>query len=163
MRKGVDMLKRCSMFFVMLLCAGQYLLAADEPFTITVPDGWVKNSGSAALGHYQNGTGTFIITVDKMPAEASTPDAYVEFVKAKLEKALGKCTFEPVVSGKKDKRETRELNYSVLMSGMKLKYDVYYIFDADKAYTLTSCNLDKSVNEKFQSEIKTFFTTFKLK
>jgi len=157
------MYQRSISFFVMLLCAGQFLFAADELFTLTAPDGWEKKTGSAALAHYQKGTGSFIITVDVMPAEANTPDKYIEFVKAKLEKALGKCTFEPVVSGKKDTLETRNLKYSILMSGMKLNYDVCYIFKTDKAYTLTSCNLEQSIDKQYQSDIKTFVTTFKLK
>lgn len=151
------------LFFATLLCAVQFLFAADEQFTLTVPDGWEKKSGSAALGHYQKGTGSFIVTVDVMPVEASTPDVYIEFVKAKLEKAFGKCTFAPVAAGKKDNLETRILKYTVLMSGMKLDYDVCYIFKAGKAYTLTSGNLEGSIDKQFQADIKTFVTTFKLK
>jgi len=140
-----------------VLAAGVYA----DGYHLSVPNGWTKKS-SAALAQYQNGTGTFILTVDTMPQKANTPDSYIEFVKEQLKGVFKEITFEPAVKGNKGKLETRELRYSVITYGMTLKYDVLYVFVKDKAYTLTSSNLAASIDRQFTSDRELFFSSFEL-
>lgn len=146
-----------AIMMVFVLAAGVYA----DGYHLSVPNGWVKKS-SAALAQYQNGTGTFILTVDTMPQKANTPDSYIEFVKEQLKGVFKEITFEPAVKGNKEKLETRELRYSVITYGMTLKYDVLYVFVKDKAYTLTSSNLAASIDKQFTSDRELFFSSFKL-
>lgn len=150
---------------IITLCAGIILplFAAGEEFTVTAPKGWNKNNQSAALAHYMKGPGSFMVTADIMPQNANTPDSYVAFVKGKLGKTFPNIAYEPVVSGKKDGYDTRELKYTVVTSGIKLKYDVLYIFNNGKAYTLTSANMTSLFNAEFAADINAFFKSFRFK
>jgi len=149
------------LFIAMLV--GFCLGAFAENFELAVPKGWVKNEQSAALAQYQKGTGTCIVTADTMPADANTPDKYVDFVKGKLKGAFKDIVFESVASAKKGTYETRELKYAVSMSGMNLKYDVLYVFVRGKAYTLTTGNVEGSADASYYSDIKAFFASFQVK
>jgi hypothetical protein len=137
------------------------VVAADLNFTVGVPDGWTKRDKSSALAQYKKSSGSFIITADYLSANASTPDTYITFVKGMLGKAFEKITYEQVVSGKKDGFETRELKYVGETSGIKIKYDVLYIFNNGKAYTLTGGNMSDFYDEAFSKDIKAFFASFK--
>jgi hypothetical protein len=70
---------------------------------------------------------------------------------------------EPVVAGKKDGCDTRELRYTAESDGMKMKYDVLYIFSKGKAHTLTAGTLAKYFTAAFEEDIKVFFTSFEFK
>jgi len=134
---------------------------ADD-FTLSAPAGWEKKD-SAALAQYQNGTGTFILTADRMPSTAATPDAYMDFIKEKLRGSFKEISFEPTTKGTKDAYETRELKYSIVMHGMTLRFHTLYVFAKGKAYTLTTSNLSSAIDAKFQADIAKFFTSFKIK
>lgn len=138
------------------------LAGYSQEYSINPPEGWEKKS-SAAIAQYQKGTGTFILTADAMPSNANTPDSYIDFVKGKLKSSFKDISFEKLTKGMKDKYETRELFYTVKMYGMILKYDVLYIFKNGKAFTLTSSNVEGSINKQYLSEIQAFFTSFTLK
>lgn len=134
----------------------------SEEYALKIPDGWTKKE-AAALAQYQKGTGTFILTLDTMPAEANTPDKYVEFVKGKLKGSFKDIAFETTLKGKKGKYETRELFYKVKTYGMVLKYDVLYVFTKTQAYTLTTANTEAASNAAFKKEIQDIFSGFSLK
>ncbi|MBN1970351.1 MAG: hypothetical protein JXR48_16110 [Candidatus Delongbacteria bacterium] len=135
----------------------------ESNFEIIVPGGWVKNEQSLALGQYQNGMASLIITKDSMPYDSKTPDSYVEFIKGRLAKSFSNTNFETVEKGTLDKLDTRELKYTAEISGMKFYYDVLYVFKDNKAFTITSGNLIDKVDEKYKNEIKSIFASFKLK
>lgn len=98
-----------------------------------------------------------------MPANASTPDKYVEFVKAQYAKTFAKCAFEPVAASKKDGFEARELKYTAEVSGFKMVYNVLYVFRGGKAYTLTGGNMADFIDDGYKADLKAFFASFKLK
>lgn len=133
-----------------------------EDYSLSAPAGWERKA-SAAPAQYQNGTGTFILTIDAMPATASLPDSYMEFVKEQLRGAFKEISFEPIVKGTKDSYETRELRYSVVTYGMTLRYDTLYVFAKGKAYTLTTSNLSGSVDKRFLADVSAFFSGFRVK
>ena len=145
-----------------LLFIGIGLNIFAENYTLTTPNGWMKKDQASALAQYQKGTGSFILTVDTMPANANTPDKYIEFVKGKLKGTFKDIVFESASSGKKETYETRELKYTVTMSGLKLKYRVLYVFVHGKAYTLTAGNMEGSINTEYVSDIKMFFDSFRI-
>jgi len=134
---------------------------ADD-YLLSVPNGWVKKE-SAAKAQYQNGTGTFILTIDTLPSNADTPDSYIQFIKEQLRGAFKEISYESVVNGKKDTYETRELKYSVVTYGMTLKYDVLYVFVNSKAYTLTTSNLAGAIDKRFLADVDVFFSGFRIK
>jgi len=109
------------------------VFAADVDFTMTVPGGWTPRTQSKALAQYKKGPGSLIVTADSMPQHANTPDAYVDFVKEQLGTVFSKIVYEPVVAGNIDGHDTRELTYTVDSSGVKLKFDVLYVFRKGKA------------------------------
>lgn len=146
-------------FCILFLFIATNLYSGD--YSITAPNGWSKKAG-AALAQYQKGTGTFILTADNLPANANSPDAYTEFVKGKLKGVFKEITFESVQKGKNGNYETRELNYLVKVSGMVLKYKTLYVFTKNKAYTLTSSNIESAINKEYEADIKTFFSSFKI-
>ena len=154
-------MKLKSLVALFLISIGMSVFA--ENFDLAIPNGWMKKDQTAALAQYQKGTGSFIVTVDTMPANANTPDKYIEYVKGKLKNTFKDIVFESVSTGKKETYETRELKYNVSMSGLKLKYDVLYIFVQGKAYTLTAGNMEGSINAEYTSDIKKLFMSFKLK
>jgi len=139
------------------------LFAADADFTMTVPKGWTRRAQSTALAQYKKGPGSFIVTADSMPQNANTPDAYMAFVKQQLGKVFKKIDYEPVAPGKKDGNDTRELKYVAEMSGIKMKYDVLYVFNKGRAYTLTSATMIDFFDASFAADIEVFFTSFNLK
>ena len=139
------------------------LFAADVDFTLTIPNGWTQRTQSSALAHYKKGPGSFIVTADVMPQNASTPDAYIAFVKDQLGRTFQGITYDPVVSGKKDGHDTRELKYRAETSGIKMRYDVLYIFNKGKAYTLTAGTMVDFFTAPFAADIQVFFASFKFK
>ena len=139
------------------------VIAADLDFTLTAPPGWKPRTKSTALAQYQKGPSSFIVTADSMPADAVTPDTYVGFIKKQLGQVFKDITYDPVVSGKKAACETRELKYSGTTSGMKMKYDVLYIFRGGKAYTLTGGTLADLFTAALAADIKAFFDSFTFK
>lgn len=146
-----------------LSASGAAVFGAPSGFSISVPAGWTTKEGSASLAHYMKGVGSLIVTADTMPANASAPDSYVAFVKERLMKAFPKAVFEPVLKGKKGPHETRELRYSAEMSGIKLKYDIFYVFRNGKAYTLTAGNIAAAFDDSFSKDVTMFFSSFALK
>ena len=151
------------MIFLSFILIALQAFAAELNFTITAPDGWTKKDKSSALAQYQKGGNSFIITADLMPADAKTPDEYITFVKSKLEGVFKKITFETIISDKKDGYVTRELKYTAETSGIKMKYDVLYIFNKGKAYTLTAGAIDFLYDDKFVADVKAMFSSFKFK
>ena len=139
------------------------VFAADADFTMTVPNGWTQRTKSTALAQYQKGPRSFIVTADAMPQNANSPDTYVAFVKEQLGKAFKTIAYEPVVAGKIDGHDTRELKYTVDTSGIKMKYDVLYVFNKGKAYTLMAATMADFYDAAFAADIKAFFTSFKFK
>jgi len=154
---------RHTLLLLSILMLSVTVFALEADFTVKVPDGWTKKPESAALAHYQKSAGSMIITRDYMPSEANTPDAYIEFVKVQLGKTFKNVKYDQVIPGKMDGYETREVIYSAEISGMKFKYDVLYIFNNGKAYTLTGGNLSDLFNDAFKADLKIFFTSFKFK
>jgi len=141
-----------------LVCAALH----SEDYALKAPEGWAKKE-AAALAQYQKGTGTLVLTLDTMPAEANTPDKYIEFVKGKLKGAFKDIVFEDALKGKKGKYETRELFYTVKTYGVELRYDVLYVFTKTQAYTLTSANTKAAWTADFKKEIQGIFDGFALK
>jgi predicted Zn-dependent protease len=139
------------------------LFAADADFTMTIPSGWTQRTQSTALAQYKKGPGSFIVTADVMPQQANTPDAYIVFIKQQLGGTFKGIGYDPVIAGKKDGNDTRELKYTVDASGMKMKFDVLYIFNKGKAYTLTAASMADFYTASFAADIKVFFTSFKFK
>ncbi len=92
--------------------------AADPDFTVTAPKGWTKKA-SAALAQFQNGTGTLVVTADALPENANAPDTYVEFAKTQFARTFTDCAFEPVISGKRDGFDTRELKFTAKMWALR--------------------------------------------
>lgn len=150
-------MKRVVFFLVFaFLTAASSLWAAD--FTLAVPAGWTKME-SASLAQYQKDVASIILTADKLPSEAKTPDAYIEFVKGKLKTSFKDINFTGLKAGKQNGHETRELQYDVKMYGMTLKYLVWYEFTGDKAWTVTTANLGASTTPAYIAEIRTVFAS----
>ena len=139
------------------------LFAADADFTMTIPSGWTQRTQSTALAQYKKGPGSFIVTADAMPQEAKTPDAYIAFIKQQLGGTFKGISYEPVVAGQKDGNDTRELKYTTNTSGIKMRFDVLYIFNKGKAYTLGAANMADFYTASFAADVQVFFTSFKFK
>jgi len=65
--------------------------------------------------------------------------------------------------GNKNECYSADLTYSVTTYGMVLKYQTLYVFTKEKAYTLTTTNLESSITKEYLAEIQAFFTGFKIK
>lgn len=136
--------------------------AADQDFSITVPDGWDRNNDTNALALYQSDSGALIVSVETMPSDAATPDAYLEVVRKKYVETFKNCELEGVVAGKKGAHDSRQMRMSVTIYGINMKYDILYVFRGKKAYALTSCALESNIDGKYLADIKTFFDSFTL-
>ncbi len=152
-----------TMWIFLLMFSVLQAFGAEADFTVSVPNGWVKKDKTTALAQYQKGPGSLIITADYMPSVCKTPDQYIDYVKTQLSKTFKSITYESVVKGKKDGLETRELFYTIDLSGMKMKYDVFYVFKNSKAYTLTTANMLDLFDAGFAADLKAIFSSFKLK
>lgn len=113
----------------------------DLKVIITPPAGWNEVPGSAALAQYMKGASSFIVTGDYIPTDASTPDAFVDLVKAGYSSAFDGVEFtssgDVTVAG----TQAKVLEFTCKISGMGLKYRVYYVFKGGKAYTFTCASL----------------------
>lgn len=147
---------------VAILCTALVAGAAPGDYSIQVPAGWSKNTGSAAKEHYMKGGVSFILTVDTAPATAQAPDAFVEYVKKQLAGTFKNTKFEAVKKVTINGREGRELVYTGEMSGMKMKYDVVYIRKGDQYYTLTFGGLEEMFGT-VKADIGAIVNSFKLK
>ena len=152
-----------SVIVVLAVLLAPSVSAADLDFTLTAPKGWTQRTQSSALAHYKKGPGSFILTADVMPATANTPDGYVTFAKSQLSQVLKDVVYEPVVAGNTDGHDSRELRYVSVSSGMKLKYDVLYVFKGGKAYTLTGATMVDFFTPEFAADLKAFFDSFRFK
>jgi predicted Zn-dependent protease len=156
-------MKRIAVLVLTLTFVVASLFAAGTPdYTLKVPDGWKKREGSAALEHYMKAGVSMMLTTDYAPAEAKTPDAYVEFVKKLYVKSFKNTQFEPVKKLSVNGNDARELVYTAEVAGMKMKYDVLYVPKDSKYYTLTIGGLAKSFDE-VKADCKTIFNSFKFK
>jgi len=152
----------CTVFFLSLGLVPS-LSAASLDFSLIVPKGWTQRTQSKALAQYKKGPGSFLVTADTMPQTANTPDGYVAFVKGQLGQAFKSVTYEPVVAGRTDGHDSRELKYSADASGIKMKFDVLYVFKEGKAYTLTGGTMADFFTPEFEADLKAFFGSFKFK
>lgn len=150
----------CAVLFALAVLSST--LAADQDFSITVPEGWNRNNESKALAQYQSDKGALIIVAETMPSDAAAPDAYMELVRKKFMETFKNCVFEETVAGKKGAHDSRRMKLSIAMYGMKMKYDVLYVFKGNKAYSLTGCALESNADSKYLADIKTFFDSFTL-
>lgn len=147
---------------IMLAFSTAFLAAAAASFQVTAPNGWKKKEGSAAPAQYMKGTSSFLVTIDTMPKEANTPDAYVDFVKKQLTKVFGKVDFISVTKVTIGGIEGRELVYASSAYGLNMKYNVVYLFKNGKAYTLTGGST-KADFDGVQADFKAFSKSFVLK
>jgi hypothetical protein len=137
-------------------------IAGSPDYILKAPAGWEKKAGSSALEHYMKNGVSLILTVDSAPAEATTPDAYVEFVKKRYARALKNVKFEPVKKLTINGIDARELRYSGETYGMKMKYDVMFIPKQSKYYTITAGGLG-STFDALKADYQAFFNSFKFK
>ncbi len=137
-------------------------IAGGAEYTVKAPQGWQKQAGSAAPEHYMKSGVSLILTIDTAPAEATTPDAYVEFVKKKYAKALKNVKFEPVKKLTINGVSARELRYTGETYGMKMKYDVVFIPKQTRYFTITAGGL-ASTFDALQADYQAFFNSFKFK
>ena len=83
------------------------------------------------------GMGTYGISVDSMPGDANTPDAFVEFAKKNFPKYMKNCKFGAssilTVSG----ADARRFEFTGESSGLPMKYIILYVFKDGRAHTLT--------------------------
>ena len=161
MRKWIN--RRSMQCVILSLCVLGPLAAAEVDFTMTIPAGWTQRTQSTALAQYKKAGASLIVTADVMPQNANTPDAYIAFVKEQLGKVLQGIVYEPVVAGKQDGHDTRELKYTAQSSGIKMKYDVLYVFNKGKAYTLTAGTMADFFTASIAADVKLFFSSFKFK
>lgn len=156
-------MKKMSLIIVTLLVFSLALaVAAPGDYTVQVPAGWQKKTGSAAREQYMKDGISFILTVDTAPATAKTPDAYVEFVKKQLAGAFKNTKFEPVKRSMINGREARELVYTGEMSGIRMQYDVVYVQKGNQYYTLTFGGMQETF-ETVRADIRAIINSFKLK
>jgi predicted Zn-dependent protease len=156
-------MKKTSVFVVILLmCAITAAIAAPADYTIQVPAGWTKNAGSAAREQYMKDGISFILTVDTAPAGVKTPDQFVEYVKKQLAGAFKNTKFETVKKITVNGRDARELLYTGEISGIKMQYDVVYVPNGEKYYTLTFGGMQNMFGG-VRADIKAIVNSFKLK
>lgn len=144
------------------LAALSAAFAADQDFSMTVPGGWNRNNETKALAHYQSDKGTLIVSVETMPSDAAAPDAYMEVVRKKFMETFKNCVLEEVVVGKKGAHDSRLMKMSITMYGMKMKYDMLYVFKGKRAYSLTACALESNADGNYPADIRIFFDSFTL-
>ena len=149
----------------LLLFLALYLLvvtlAMAAEYTVKAPEGWKKHTASSAPEHYMKNGSSLMLTIDSVPAEAKTPDTYVEYVKKLLQKSFKNVQFEPVIKRTINGADARELCYTAEMSGMKMKYDVVYVLKQTKAYTLTAGGMAEMF-DSMKADYQAFFNSFKL-
>jgi len=153
---------RTILLLALVLCMSAPVLAGGDDYTIKAPEGWKKQVGSSAPEHYIKNGVSLMLTIDTAPAEAKTPDAYVEFVKKQYAGILKNMKFDPARKVTINGVEARELTYTGETSGMKMKYDVVYVMKQTKVYTLTAGGL-ASMLDPLKAEYQAFFNSFKLK
>jgi hypothetical protein len=145
-----------------LCCINLAAIAAPADYTLQMPAGWGKNAGSAAKEQYIKNGVSFILTVDTAPASATTPEAFVEYVKKQLAGTFKNTSFGPVKKVTINGREGREMVYTGEISGMKMKYDVVYIPKGSQYYTLTFGGLE-DMFDSVKADIGAIVNSFKLK
>ena len=138
------------------------MAVVPEDYTVQVPAGWTKNQGSAAKEHYMKSGVSFILTVDAAPATAKNPDQFVEYVKKQLASTFKNTKFEPVKKITINGREGRELIYTGEISGIKMKYDVFYFARGTMYYTLTFGGMENMFTT-VKPDIGAIVHSFKLK
>jgi len=153
---------RSGFVLALALCFCASAFAGDADYTIKAPDGWKKRTTSSAPEHYMKNGVTLMLTIDSAPAEASTPDAYVEFVKKQYAGILKNMKFDPVKKLTINGVEARELTYSGETYGMKMKYDVVYVMKQTKVYTMTAGGMGDTF-DSMRAEYRSFFNSLKLK
>ena len=136
--------------------------AAPNEYTIQVPAGWKKNLHSAAKEQYMKSGVSFILSVDIAPPSATTPEEFVEYVKKQLTGTFKNTKFEPVKKVTINGREGRELVYTGEISGMKMKYDVFYFPKDSSYYTLTFGGMEVTF-ASVKADVSSIVNSFKLK
>ncbi len=147
---------------VLLVAVAVTMAAVPQEYSIQVPSGWKKNQGSAAKEHYMKDGVSFILTVDTAPASAKTPEQFMEYVKKQLAGTFKNTAFEPVKKVTVNGQEGRELVYTGEMSGIKMKYDVYYFPKGGSYYTLTFGGMAMMFDD-VKADITTIVNSFKMK
>lgn len=145
---------------MVVLVAAASVAAAD--YTIQFPDGWTKVGGSAAPEHYMKNGVSFMLTIDRAPSTAKTPDAFVEYVKKQLAGAFKNTRFEPTKKITVNGREGRQLSYTGEVSGIAMQYEVVYIPKDGKYYTLTAGGMATAF-DKVKADCRSIVESFKLK
>ncbi len=133
--------------------------AATKQLKVTAPVGWVPNASNASM--MMKGSGTYSIKVEYMPAEARTPDAFIDYVKKALGKTFKNCTFGPVVKLKVSGYEARRMEYAANVYGMKMKYIVLYVFDGSRVPSLT-CGAMEGEFAKLKSDYEKIIASVRM-
>jgi hypothetical protein len=127
--------------------------------SVTPPAGWDEHQGAGLLAGYRKEAASFMVTRDALPADADTPDKFIDFVRGEFGKVFANPRFEDVQTLRLADHESRKLIFIGTTYGMEFKYMVVYVFRNGTAYTLTCGTLvsDFAESEKdFQELINSF-------
>ena len=153
---------RIALFFALTVCMIESGFGGGSDYTIKAPDGWKKRTTSSAPEHYMKNGVSLMLTIDSAPAEAKTPDGYIEYVKKQLAQTFKNIQFEPVKKLTINGNDARELRYSCEVSSMKMKYDVVYIPRQTKVYTITAGGMAETF-DSMKADYQAFFNSFNFK
>jgi ABC-type transport system substrate-binding protein len=109
--------------------------SAAMKLTVVAPEGWIPNTTNPSM--IMKGTNTYTISTDRMPSEAQTPDAYVEFAKTNFNKNFSNCKFGASSNLTVSGCEARRLEFTGEVMRINMSYIIVYVFKDGIAYTLT--------------------------
>jgi hypothetical protein len=135
---------------------------AETGISVTPPAGWEPHVGAGLLAGYRKNGATFQVTRDALPAQASTPDQFMDFVMSMFAETFANTEFETAQTLQVAGHESRKLFFTGEMFGLKMKYMVVYVFRSGYAYTLTCGTLLDEFSET-ESDFQAFVDSFQFK
>jgi PBP1b-binding outer membrane lipoprotein LpoB len=124
-------------------------------------DGWEKQDTPSVLVHYLKEGNTVMVTRDRMPEEANTPEKFLDYVKERFTESFNNVEFQDVAEIGVSDPDKHFLIYTHKIMNMEMKGWITYIFHDKYAYTLACGGLSENFSE-LEEEFRTFIESFKL-
>jgi hypothetical protein len=139
-------------------------LEVQQEMTVSLAtiDGWEKSDEiRTALVYYKKEGNTVMVTRDRMPPEAESPEKFLEFVKERFFESFNNVVFHDVSEIGISDSNKHFLVYTHQIMNFEMKGWITYIFHDKYAYTLTCGGLSKDF-PVLEEDFRTFIESFKL-
>lgn len=133
----------------------------EMTFALATIDGWEKQDTPSALAHYIKDGNTVMVTRDRMPEEANTPEKFLDYVRERFRESFDDVEFPDTAEIGVSDPDKHFLIYTHKIMNMEMKGWITYIFHDKYAYTLTCGGFSDNFPE-LEEEFRTIIESFEL-